>query len=257
VTVEQEPISAAFPDTAGGLVHPAPPSVLHLRQAVERGAPWHQALLEAVGLWTMPREVYQGRNYHYLIRGEAFDWLLLAERLCNELKGVIPPEDEEALLFNGQLPDGVSDETFRELIGSTKHRAHRNYWYGVVLEEALQLAVEEEVRKQHLARCYPDNEDLVEMAFAVLYGKTRNQAWELFRQESETTAFTVESAQWDGLGCSLTNLKEFTYWLFKYRVHYWDPARVASDTRKAMLRLDVLEQGEKPLTASVLGASHS
>jgi hypothetical protein len=55
----------------------------------------------------------------------------------------------------------------------------------------------------------------------------------------------------------LTNLKEFTYWLFKYRVHYWDPARVASDTRKAMLRLDVLEQGEKPLTASVLGASHS
>ena len=31
---------------------------------------------------------------------------------------------------------------------------------------------------------------------------------------------------------SLTEKKEFTYWLFKRRVGAWDPARVASDTRK-------------------------
>ena len=31
-----------------------------------------------------------------------------------------------------------------------------------------------------------------------------------------------------------TELKAFTYWLFKMRVYRSDPARVASDTRKAL-----------------------
>ena len=139
----------------GSLAQPIPPAVLHLKSAVASGAPWHQALLEAVGLWTLPGEVYQGRRYQYLIQGEALDWLLLAERLCSELNGAIPVGARETLLFEGRLPPEVSDDTFRRLIGATKHRAYLNYWYGVVLEEALQLAVEEEVRKSHRARCYP------------------------------------------------------------------------------------------------------
>ncbi len=36
---------------------------------------------------------------------------------------------------------------------------------------------------------------------------------------------------------TLTELKEFTYWLFKYRLKQCDKARVASDTKKAMARL--------------------
>ena len=42
------------------------------------------------------REEYQGRTYQYLIQGEAFDWLVLAERLCCELDGVIPAEEKGA-----------------------------------------------------------------------------------------------------------------------------------------------------------------
>jgi len=33
---------------------------------------------------------------------------------------------------------------------------------------------------------------------------------------------------------TLTELKEFTYWLFKYRLKHCEKARVASDTKKAM-----------------------
>ena len=251
MTVEQEPISAAFPG-AGDLAQPVSASVLHLRQSVETGVPWYEALLEAVGLWTLPREVHRGRTYQYLILGEAFDWLLLAERLCDEIDGAIPMDDRETLLFTGQLPATVSADAFRELIGPTKHRAHRNYWYGIVLEEALQLAVEEEVRKQHRARCYPDNEDLVENAFSILYGKSHQQAWELFLEEHKPEKVEADGAPGSSEGWSLTTLKEFTYWLFKHRLHYWDPARVASDTRKAMLRLNALEQGEEPLAVSIL-----
>ena len=40
---------------------------------------------------------------------------------------------------------------------------------------------------------------------------------------------------------SFGGLAAFTYWLFKYRVIQSDPARVASDTRKALVQLSELE----------------
>jgi tRNA-dihydrouridine synthase len=38
----------------------------------------------------------------------------------------------------------------------------------------------------------------------------------------------------NGDSMSLTEKKEFTYWLFKYRVEHSEKAKVASDTRKAL-----------------------
>ncbi|MFQ6025951.1 MAG: hypothetical protein ACE5Q6_00390 [Dehalococcoidia bacterium] len=220
------------------LAEKTPEAILHLRQAVQSGVPWCQALLEAIALWTLPREVYQSRTYQYLIQGEALDWLLLAERLCAELEGAVPAEAQEELLFCGKLPEEITQEDFKELIGGTKHRAYLNYWYGVVVEEALQLAVEEEVRKRHRARCYPDSEDLIEEAFTHLYGANRDALLEEFRRVAQLT--TEQHL-------TLTNLKEFTYWLSKRRFHMWDPARVASDTRKGIRRLEMLEQAAEPV----------
>lgn len=262
MTREKVHTSSEIPGFGTGLVQQVPESVLHLRSALDSGVTWYQALLEAVGLWTLPQEVYQGRTYQYLIRGEAFDWLLLAERLCAELDGVIPVEDREALLITGQLPEAVTPEVFRELIGATKHGAYLNYWYGVVLEEALQLAVEEEVRKRHRARCYPDSEELVEQAFAHLYGKNRCDLLAEFLKSSRTApplnaeplnSGTVDSGE---SSLSLTDLKEFTYWLFKHRVNVWDPARVASDTRKGLRQLTLLEQRDCSFSSAVLDFSH-
>ena len=210
-----------------------PEAVVHLQQALFAGVPWHQALLEAVGLWTRPQETYQGRNYQYLIHGEALDWLSLAERLCCEMDGAIPEEEKEDLLFLGKLPEEVSEEVFRESIGTTKHRAYLNYWYGVIVEEALQLATEEEVRKRHRAKGYPDSEDFVEEAFTHLYDATRSDLIKEFR-----VAFGLTYRQ----QLALSDLKEFTYWLFKRRLGLWDPARVASDTRKGIRRLELLEE---------------
>jgi hypothetical protein len=245
MTDDKERIPSEFGRAPTGLAEQVPEAVLHLKSAVRSGAPWYEALLEAVGLWTLAQEVHQGRSYQYLIRGEALDWLLLAERLCTELDDVISIEDREMLLFNGKLPEEVSPQVFQDLIGATKHRAYLNYWYGVVIEEALQLAVEEEVRKRHRARCYPDSEDLVEEAFIHLYGKPRRELLEVFcleaRGSPQLPAGNNDLKEFD---FSLTDLKEFTYWLFKRRVNMWDPARVASDTRKGMRRLHQLEQGE-------------
>ena len=213
------------------LVQKEPEAVRHLKHAVQSGREWHLALLEAIGMWTIPQEEVHGRHYIYLVKGEAFDWLILAERLCEELDGLVPVEEKEHLLFQGRLPGSVTTAEFQELIGHNKHRAFLNYWYGVVVEEALQLSVEEEVRKQHLARGFSDSEDLVEETFMRIYDDTRsNLIKEFLKSKGDPRRKTL----------SLTETKEFTYHLFKRRLKLWDPARVASDTRKGLEKLDKL-----------------
>jgi hypothetical protein len=228
--INQNPFPGA--EDSPGLAQNTPEALLHLKARVQSGTPWHLAILEAIGLWTQPQEEYQGRTYRYLIQGEAFDWLVLAERLCAELDCIIPVEDKESLLFYGRFPETVGPEEFRDLLGANKHRAYLNYWYGVVVEEALQLSVEEAVRKRHIARCYSDSEDLIEEAYAHIYEASKTDLIEKFREEVHLTSRQP---------LSLSDNKEFTYWLHKRRIKIWDPARVASDTNKGMKRLALLE----------------
>lgn len=207
--------------------------VAYIREALKAAHdPWYQILLAAIGNWTVPRETYQGRDFQYLIHGEALDWLSLAERICLEFGELVDGPEKEDLLFNGRLPANVSEMLFREMIGANKYRAYLNYWYGVIVEEALQLAVEEEVRKLYGSKGYLDNDDFAEEAFVILYGENSSDLIQEFRREFKLTRRKK---------VSLTDLKEFTYWLFKRRIGKWDPARVASDTRKGMSALAKLE----------------
>ena len=103
---------------------------------------------------TRPKRSSASRRYRYLIGGEAFDWLLLAERLLDELDGDVSAEEREALLFHGRPPLEIDEEEFQTLIGTPKYQAYLNYLYGVVVEEALQLAVEEEMAKEHHAHVW-------------------------------------------------------------------------------------------------------
>ena len=131
-------------------------TVARLARSVSSGAPWAPALLEAIGRWTAPREYVDGQELRYLVGGEAFDWLLLAERLVRALAvavpGAVPAAEAERLLFTGELPPDVSQTQFREALGVGKYRAHLNFFYGVVVEEALWHAVEREVLKERGVR---------------------------------------------------------------------------------------------------------
>ena len=210
-----------------------PDALLHLRIALATGASWQKAILEAMGRWTMAEETLDGRKYRYLLQGEAFDWLLLAERLCTDVEGAIPAEEKERFLFTGQIPDAVDEEQFRDYLGPSKFRAHMNFRYGVVLEEVLQLVAEEEVRKLHFSRSYSDNDELTEEAYIHLYQKPRSELLKTFQKETKKDRRR---------NLTLSDLKEFTYWLHKRRINLWDPARVASDTKKAIRRLELLQQ---------------
>jgi hypothetical protein len=203
-----------------------------LCQKVADGKPWSIALLQAIARWPLPEETVGKRHYRYLVGGEAFDWLLLAERLCEAVGDVIPSEEHEALVFFGRLPLDLSEEEFRRLMGHAKYRAHLNYLYGVTLEEMLHLVVEEDAYKEQRSRVWDNHLSVDQEAFQRLYGRPRQELLCQFRREEGIAGDTT---------ISLTEAKEFTYWLFKYRLRYCDPARVASDTRRALSMLRRLE----------------
>jgi len=200
----------------------------YLEQAITGGKHWYIALLEAIRLWTTAEENHNGRSYRYLIAGEAFDWLLLAERLCETVNGLLPEAERIALLFHDEPPIRLTKEKFKELIGSIKYHQYLNYFYGITVEEALILAVQEEVRKERRTLGYGNEYGVANEVYRRIYGATKNILLKRFRREKGYPQLR---------SISLTELKEFTYWLFKYRLKQCDKARVASDTKKALEQL--------------------
>jgi hypothetical protein len=203
-------------------------AIRHFEQSVLSGKNWYIALLEAMRLWTDSEENHNGRHYRYLIDGEALDWLLLAERLCQAVDDLLPQEEKLALLFQGRPPIKLTKEKFKGLIGAVKYRQYLNYFYGITVEGALVLAVEAEVRKEWRTSGYNNEHNLFNEVYQRIYGATRAALLKSFRRERGYP-------QLRSIG--LTELKEFTYWLFKYRLNNCDKARVASDTKKALGQL--------------------
>ena len=202
-----------------------------MRDSVESGDQhWFHALLHAIRNWPLSGETKDERDFHYLVGGEAFDWLLLAERLCEEMTDLIPEEESEALLFHERLPLATGEADFEALLGA-KYKPHLNFVYGVRVEAALQVAVQEEVHKELAAtRVWDNNGHVDDEAFQRIYGKPSAELLGAFK----------ESAGSDSEWLSLAELSEWHYWLFRYRVRNCDPAKVASDTRKGLLMLQAL-----------------
>jgi len=205
-------------------------AIRHLKQAIISGQHWYIALLEAIGLWTTTEETHNGRRYRYLIDNEAFDWLLLAERLCQAVDGLLPDDEQTDLLFHGKPPLKLTNNKFKGLIGSTKYHQYLNYFYGIIVEEALILAVREQVRKERWTLGLNTETDYDDEVYRRIYGATKAVLLKCFRREKGSRQLK---------SISLTELKEFTYWLFKYRLKQCDKARVASDTKKALAQLDI------------------
>jgi hypothetical protein len=200
-------------------------AIRHFKQAICSGKHWYIALLEAIELWGSAEEVYHGEHCRYLIGNEAFDWLSLAQRLCSEMDGLLPEEEKVNLLFFATPPIEISPEEFSKLIGSTKYRAYLNYLYGVVVEEALLAVVEEAVYKELSPFATYQDEHVQQEAYHRVYGTDMITLLNRFREEK---GYPLQDS------ITLAEQKEFTYWLFKYRLDHCDKARVASDTKEAL-----------------------
>jgi len=199
-------------------------AVRYFKDALASGKHWYLSLLGAIGLWSSPSEDYRDRSYVYLIDGEAFDWLLLAERLCLTVDTLLPEKELDDLLFHGVPPLELDAAQIKELIGEQKYAQYLNYFYGVTVEEALLLTVQEAIDKerwvQGLRRAHSSDE-----AYRRIYDTERDDLLKQFRQEKHYAQHQ---------STTLDEMKEFTYWLFKYRLKRCEKARIASDTKKAL-----------------------
>ncbi len=221
--------------------HHATEIIERMRAAMLGGADWARSLLEAVGQWTSPVEVVDGVELRYLIGGEAFDWLLLAERLLRAAPdGCAPAEERERLLFEGELPPETSESDFQVALGPEKRRACANFFYGVVVEEALWHAVECEVEKERGVRGLRHPFGVQDIVSERLY---HADFITLVRR------FQREQGRGRSMRFSLSDWRELTYWLFKLRVAGSDQARLASDTRKGLDMLNAIRN--RPLALAV------
>ena len=143
---------------------------------------------------------------------------------------MLPGDELADFLFHGKPPLDLTNNKFKELMGSTKYHQHLNYFYGVTVEEALILAVQEEVRKERQTLGLNKEPDYDNEVYRRIYGATKAVLLKRFRREKGYRQLK---------SISLTELREFTYWLFKYRLKQCDKARVASDTKKALQQLNI------------------
>jgi hypothetical protein len=202
-------------------------AIAHLKKSIADGKHWYLALLESIYIWRSTKEDFRSRHYNYLIDDEAFDWLLLAERLLSEVDEGVPEEEKINLLFYDQPPQDLPNDVFKKLIGDSKYKAYLNFIYGVLVEEALVSAVTEEVRKERrLVGLHKENE--AEVAYERIYGEHFESLFEQFLQDKKYRRRTVISQDM---------AKELNYWLFKYRLKHADKSRAASDTKKALIYL--------------------
>lgn len=202
-----------------------------LKAAIDAGTPWPKALLDAVRKWPLAEEKFKGVHYKYLLLGEAFDWLTLAARLLDDMNDVVSEDEKMSLLFDGHFSDQFTREDFYNLIGPEKRVSLLNYYYGVTVEQALILSIEDAIRKERRSLSLPDSDDLSDKAFEYIYGDTQRVLLRIFRKEMGRA---------DRNSITITELKEFTYWLFSRRVQSSESARIASDTKKGLTRLSLM-----------------
>jgi len=99
--------------------------------------------------------------------------------------------------------------------------------------------VEEEIFKERHSRGLGPKGNVTEEAYQRIYGAS---------QAELLTQFWEEKGLPRRRDITFDELKEFTYWCFKYRLKHSDRARLASDTKKALDMLQRLKTSQHPVS---------
>ena len=209
-----------------------------MANSIEAGISWPDALLNTISNWRTSEETFKDRKFQYFISEEAFDLFLLAERICacTKIKQLIPTNEIENLIVQNKFPSFFDYNQIKAILGFEKYRAHMNFFYGITVEEALQLATELEIYKNKTSVGISNSIVTLEEIFNKIYGDSDlNLIKQFFKSKNKRSKKKF----------TLTEYKELTYWLFKYRLRNSDKAKLASDTKKAIKQLKFMEPSIK------------
>jgi hypothetical protein len=212
-------------DTLSDSVPAIEETISFFKANIKAGQNWFLALLEAIKGWAVSEENFAGQSYNYIISGEALDMLQIAERLLTAAGELVAEEDKMAFLFHNKPPLQLTMNKTRELMGEQRLGQHLNFFYGIVVEEALIQALEEEILKEKQGLSVHNETQTINEAYNRVYESTHHTLLRKFRKEMNYAA---------NRSMTQKQLKEFSYWRFKYRLKHCDKARIASDTQKAL-----------------------
>jgi hypothetical protein len=200
-------------------------AISRFKAGVASGENWYMALLDAVQNWPVSEETIGDQKYRYLISGEALDVLQIAERLVKAAGGLVPEDELVDFLFHDKPPVALTQEETRRAMGDARFAQYLNFFYGITAEEALLQAVEDEVRKEEQGLNVHTETQIIDETYRRVYDSPQRALLRQFRKETGYPS---------GGAVSLEQMKEFSYWRFKYRLKHCDKARIASDTKKAL-----------------------
>ncbi len=196
-----------------------------LRERISSGQGWYEAVLWAASLWPLAEEEVDGERYVYLLDGEALDLLRLFERLYLEISDLVPEQEFAALIANDTPPSEYGRSQLKMALGHERYRAYLTFIYGVLVEEMVIHSVVEEFRKRRRASGLTHYDADIDDAYLYVYGGSLDELVQTFR---------AEKSHPKRRRITLSEMKQFTYWLFKSRLRVSDKSRVASDTKRAL-----------------------
>ena len=202
-----------------------------LKMNLKNGEDARKSLFSASAKWSLSEEVINDAHHCYILAGEAFDLVSLMNRLAGECEDVIPREDLADALFVDEYALIMLNETLRTALGSVKYNQYLNYFYGIILEEILIFATEDEVQKMYTSNGFRNVAKETDIAFSRLYGA--NERTLLDRYCAELGQGPIKGYM------TVIQKQEFTYWLFKLRMRSAEPAKAASDVSKALTYMKV------------------
>lgn len=165
----------------------------------------------------------------YWIFGEALDWKLLSVNFISHHYNHLKDEIEQWLDFSDPL-GGFTEEEIKNITNAKIYRSIVSFYYGVIVERALIIDIQEKCYKNKISSGIYPNENSCNFFFVDLYGLSYS---ELCTQYNNF--FLDESNK--NFHRTISDENRFTYWLFKYRISNSEPEKLASDTRRGLDRL--------------------
>jgi len=195
---------------------------------------WQISILKKISKWPLQKNQTNSKRSKYLIFGEALDWKLLAEKVS--IKGCGKASDKlQSWLDLSDPMGGFNELQFKRYVGLEKYRAVLSFFYGVTVERALVIDIQELFFKRLIGNGKHPNETFCDGLYVELYGKTQDELWTDFTETTEANNVLK------GRDHFLFEDNIFTYWLFKLRMSFSEPEKLASDTRRGLQRLSKIQ----------------
>jgi len=195
---------------------------------------WQISILKKIARWPLPKKQTNSKRSNYLIFGEALDWKLLAENISMKECGKVSDKLQSWLDLSDPI-GGFNELQFKRYVGLEKYRAILSFFYGVTIERALVIDIQENLFKRLIANGKHPNEIFCNELYVELYGKTQNELW------TDFIAATEKNNGLKGRDHFLIEDNIFTYWLFKLRMSFSEPEKLASDTRRGLKRISLIQ----------------